>query len=388
MSQIPVEQQGQEAGGGRKGAGEAVSGPPSVLHLDTGKGWRGGQRQAVELFERMLEAGCRCHFVCRRGSPLQDYLEERDLPFHTDSLRGELDLPSAFRIANFCRRRGYQILYMHTAHALAIGLMAALLNRRLRTVAVRRVDFPVRRNPFSRIKYRTRMLHRIVAISENVRRVLLADGIPPEKITVIRSGIDIHRFDEARPDPGLRASLGMGEGDVLVGTAAAMVGHKDYPNLLRAAEILVAGEPGVHFVAAGTGPLENRIHRLAEDLDLEDRFHFLGRREDMGGFLRSLDVFVLASRMEGLGTATLEAMAVGLPVVGTDAGGIPEIIEDGVCGLVVPREDPAGLARAIQRLCRDSGLRKRFGEASLRRVGQFDIGTTVEKTVDLCRSLV
>lgn len=365
-----------------------MSGPPSVLHLDTGKGWRGGQRQAVELFERMLKAGCRCRFVCRRGTPLRDYLQKGDLPFHTEPLRGELDLPSAFRIAGLCRRRGYQILYMHTAHALSIGLWAALFNRRLRTAAVRRVDFPIRRNPLSRIKYRTRMLDRIVAISENVRRVLLADGIPPEKITVIRSGIDIHRFDEARPDPGLRASLGMGEGDVLVGTAAAMVGHKDYPNLLRAAEMVVAGEPGVHFAAAGTGPMEGRIHRLAEDLDLEGRFHFLGRREDMGGFLRSLDVFVLASRMEGLGTATLEAMSVGLPVVGTDAGGIPEIIEDGVCGLVVPRENPADLARAIRRLCVDSGLRKRFGEASLERVRRFDIDTTAEKTLELCRSLV
>lgn len=360
---------------------------PAVLHIDTERGWRGGQRQAAELHRLMLEGGLRSHMVCRAGSKMAEYMRSRRLPFHTEPMRGELDLPSAWRMAGFCRREGFGILWMHSAHALSLGLLARLRLRRLRTVAVRRVDFPIRGNPLSRLKYNTALLDRIVAISANVRRVLVADGIDPARIELIRSGIDTGRFRGLKADPALRAGLGIPEDAVVVGTVAAMVGHKDYPTLLRAAERVIGADGRIHFIAAGDGPLEGRIGSLAEELKLQGRFHFLGRREDIGSVLAAMDVFVLASRMEGLGTATLEAMAAGLPVVGTDAGGIPEVVSSWTNGLLVPAEDPRRLAEAMLLLCRDGDMRRRFGEASRDRAEGFDIALTARRSIELCRSL-
>lgn len=359
----------------------------SVLHVDTERGWRGGQQQAVYLFDHMLEQGVRTHFVCRRGSRLEAYLGERGLPYHSETLSGELDALSALRIARFAAEHEYGILYLHSAHALSVGIAARLFNRNLRTIAVRRVDFSIGRNPLSRFKYTTGLLDRIVAISENIRDVLVRDGIAPERIEVIRSGIDVHRFDGFTADPSFRSKLGIPESAVVVGTVAGMVGHKDYPNLLKAAEQVVAAEPDVFFVAAGSGPEEAAVHRLAKELSLGGRFMFLGERDDVGAVLKSMDVFVLASKLEGLGTSVLDAMSVGLPVVGTTAGGIPEMVEVGVNGLLVPSEDPSALAAAVLELARNGELRAKLGRGSLGRVDEFDYRLMGERSLALCRSV-
>lgn len=359
----------------------------SVLHVDTERGWRGGQQQASYLFEYMLEQNVKTHFVCRRGSRLEAYLRDRRLPYHSETLLGEMDVLSALRIARFAGESRYRVLYLHSAHALSIGITARRFTPELRTIAVRRVDFPIGRNPISRLKYTTRLLDRIVAISENIRRVLIRDGIAPDRIEVIRSGIDMHRFDGVHPDPSFRSKLGIPENAVIVGTVAGMVSHKDYPNLLRAAAKVIAAEQDVYFVAAGSGPEEASIHGLARELSLGDRFRFLGERDDVGAVLKAMDVFVLASKLEGLGTSVLDAMSVGLPVVGTTAGGIPEMVESGANGLLVPSEDPGRLADSIIELARDGEFRTRLGRGSLERVREFDYRRMGERSLMLCRSV-
>jgi len=359
----------------------------SVIHVDTERGWRGGQQQAAYLFRYMLDEGVRTHFICRRRSRMEDYLRVQGLPYHSEPLSGEMDLLSAGRIARFAARGGYRVLYLHSGHAVSIGLLARLMNRGLRTIAVRRVDFSIGANPASRLKYATGLVDRIVAVSENVRDVLVGDGIHPSRVEVIRSGIDIHRFDDVEPDPSLRSELGVPLDGVLVGTVAGMVGHKDYPTLLKASERVIAAEPGVFFVAVGSGPEERKVRALADSLRLDGRFRFLGERRDVGAVLKAMDVFVLASKMEGLGTSVLDAMSVGLPIVATEAGGIPEMVDDGGNGLLVPSEAPDSLSDAIIALARDSEMRQAFGSRSRERVREFDYRLMGARSLKLCRSL-
>ncbi len=357
--------------------------PPFVLHVDETPGWRGGQQQVFSLLTGLAGRGLPSVLACRKDSELGRRCEAAGIERLVLPLAGEFDAFSAFRIARFCRGRGVDILQAHTAHALAVCLWARLFRPSLRIVAVRRVDFHVGADPWSRMKYSARALDRIVCISEGIRSVLLSDGLDESKLEVIRSGIDIGRFDGARPDAALRAEIGVPEGGVLIGTVASMAGHKDYPNLLAAARIVLDRTDRVIFCAVGDGPEEKSVRRLAADLGLGPRFHFAGFRKDAGRYLKSFDLFVLASKKEGLGTSILDAQAAGVPVVACRTGGIPEAVQDGVNGLLVPPRDSGALAAALLRLVSDPDLRLRLAEAAKRTVESFDIRRTVESYVDL-----
>jgi glycosyltransferase involved in cell wall biosynthesis len=358
-----------------------------VLHIDSEHTWRGGQQQAAWLIEGLRARGWPTALVCPRGAVLAERAGARGWPVQTIAMRGELDIAAGRRIALLARAAALPILHAHSSHALALGLWARLFDRRLRLVASRRVDFPVGAHFLSRLKYSSGVLDRIICISAAIRAQLVADGVPPAKLTVIASGIDTRRFAGVRPPPGFRRSLGIPNGHVVVGTVAALADHKDYPTLLRAARLFLERSPDATFVAVGDGPLGAQLAALAQELGLGRRFLFMGFREDVGSFLKSFDVFVLASKQEGMGTSVLDAQALGLPVVACRAGGIPEIVADRETGLLVPPGDPEALAAALLELAGDPGLREALGARARKAAAAHDVGRTVEDHLALYREI-
>jgi glycosyltransferase involved in cell wall biosynthesis len=167
------------------------------------------------------------------------------------------------------------------------------------------------------------------------------------------------------------------DGEVLVGTTANYTALKAYPDLLEAAHRLVEKGLPVRFVAMGQGPLEQEIRRVHASLGLGDRFLLLGYQQDVPRVLSACDVFVLASLNEGLPLALMEALAMGLPIVATSVGGIPEGVSDGVEALLVPPSRPELLAGALETLVRDPQMRRRMAEASLARGEYFHISRAV-----------
>ena len=359
-----------------------------VLHIDTEKGWRGGQQQAAYLIDALFKNGFHTSMVCQPHSVIQKFCKNQGLPCFAIRMLGEIDFVSGFRIARLCRKSQVSILHLHSAHALAIGLWTKLFYPKLKLIGVRRVDFHIHKNWLSQLKYRSRKLDRIVCISEAIRQILIADGIPAEKLVTIHSGIDIHKFDGITPPTDFRAQLGIPRDHILIGTIAAMAGHKDYPNLLQAAKIVCEKFDRVTFCTVGDGPEKERIFKLAKELGIDTRFIFAGYRNDIGNFLKSFDIFVLASKKEGLGTSLLDAQAVGLPIVACETGGIPEIIGHGINGWLVPAQNENALAVAIMKLIRQGGLRKKLGLNALQSVKKFDIQFTIEKNIQLYENLV
>lgn len=359
----------------------------SVLHVDSERGWRGGQQQAVYLYENLLDKGLKSCFVCRNDSKLETYFKSKNLPFLSLPLANELDILSAYKIAKFCKKNKYNILHLHSAHALTIGLIAKLFFRDLITIGVRRVDFSIKKNVLSQLKYKTPFLNQLVAISEKIKNVLIDDGLACEKISVIRSGININKFDSSRKE-NLKEELNIPSDYLVIGTVAALVGHKDYPNLLKAAKIVAQKIDKVVFLAAGSGKNEAEIKNLHKILELKNKFLFLGYRTDIGNILKNLDIFVIASKEEGLGTSTLDAMSVGLPVIGTNAGGIPEVIANEENGYIVPKQNPEELAEAIINLLNDENKRNLFSKNSLKIVRKFDIQKNIEQNINLYKRLI
>lgn len=210
------------------------------------------------------------------------------------------------------------------------------------------------------------LVTRFVAVSDDLQRWLVEDvRVPAAKVIRIHNGVDTSRFA-----PGARdghGGAGTGAGEVVVGTIGRLDPVKDHAGLIRAFARIAGSHPRARLVIVGEGPRRRELEGLAASL-VPGRVLFTGERSDIPTLLRSMEVFVLPSLGEGISNTLLEAMATGLPVVATRVGGNPELVEHGVNGLLVPRDDPATLATAISRYLDDPVLRLLHGKASRERV--------------------
>ena len=213
-----------------------------------------------------------------------------------------------------------------------------------------------------------RLAHRlathVVAVSEAVGETSVALGAKRERVTVIPNGVDVERFAAAQPDPSVRGE----NGAPVVGSVGCLAARKDYPNLLEALALLDRRGRAFRAVVVGEGKERGALERQAEQLGLSSRVRFLGERPDVERLLPGMDVFVLASREEGIPNALLEAMAAARPAVATAVGGTPEVMEDGRTGWLVPPRDPDALAAALEAALSDPAEAARRGTAAQRAV--------------------
>jgi len=333
----------------------------SLFQIDTGLEWRGGQRQSFILARELRKKGYPITFVVQPESPLHHKAAEAGLNVLPLRIKSEMHFGAVFRLALAMKREGCLLAHFHDAHAVAVGGRAAKRTDVPIRVISRRVDFPLKKNPFSRNKYQ-KNVDVIIAISEGVKEVLIKGGIPPAAVEVIPSGIDFSPFEEVKDKDFLRQEFGWGREDFLVGIVAALEDHKGHRYLLEATRILKDRAPNIKIVIVGKGSLEMELDQQARELHVEDLVFFLGFREDVPRLLASLNLFVLSSHMEGLGSSIMDAMASRLPVVATQVGGIPELVIHAETGLLVPPRNPEALAKAILRLYYDRPLGVRLGQ--------------------------
>ena len=208
-------------------------------------------------------------------------------------------------------------------------------------------------------------------------------GYPPEKVRIIHNGVDAARFAPRAcggRDRALAAEFGVGLDEPLVGIVAVLRPEKDHATFLRAARLVLDREPRARFLVVGRGPLQGELQALADELGLADRVIFAGARNDVPEILALLDVFVLSSYTEAAPMAILEAMAAGRPAVCTAVGGVPEMVDDGVTGFLVPPREPAVLADRLVRLVRDPELARGMGRAARGKlVAEFTLERSVER---------
>lgn len=360
--------------------------PPSklkTLHINTARGWRGGEQQTFFLMDGLRRRGHGAEAVCQPGEECARRLKAAGFPVHEVRMRGEWDVLAARRVGRLMADGGFDVCHMHTAHAHMVGALALWFCRRRPAMLVsRRVDFSLHKAPFrlSRLKYSLGADH-FLTVSEFIRGVMIADGVPSGKITAVRSCQDPARFQGvAVGDP--RRDLGMPEGAPVLGNVAALVGHKGQKYLLGAMPRILEEIPGLVLVILGEGELRGALEEQAERLGIGESVVFAGFREDVLCFYALFDVFAMSSVMEGLGTALLDAMGMSCPIVATNAGGIPEVVRDGVNGILVEKADPDALAEGVLRMFRDEGLRRRCVEGGRKTLAEeFSADRLVEGTL-------
>jgi glycosyltransferase involved in cell wall biosynthesis len=352
---------------------------PVVLHLDTERGWRGGERQVLWL-ARMLDAGrYQSLIVARSGEPLAARARDAGIPVVETRPLVEFDPVAAWSLRQLIRRRTVRIVHAHTAHAVALAALATLQTS-ARLVVTRRVDFRLRSNPGSRWKYRR--ADGVIAISQAVADALIASGIIPSRIEVIPSGVDL-----ARPTPPVAratlVTLGVPADAPVVVQVAQLVPHKDPVLFVDAIAVARRRIPTLHAVLVGDGPLRDAVHAAVARHGLGDVFHAVGYRTDADALLAAADVVTLSSREEGMGTVLLDALAFGKPVVATAAGGIPEIIEDGISGILTPVGDAPALGAAIAALFASPDRRAMLSSAARVRASLFSMAITAARTASV-----
>ncbi|MDF1553202.1 MAG: glycosyltransferase family 4 protein [Deferrisomatales bacterium] len=356
-----------------------------VFHLDTGRIWRGGQQQVLNLHRGLRGRGVASFLLCRRGGELAARAAAAGLPTETLPLRGEWDLPSALAVARRARRAGARVVHAHCSHSVTLGAVVCRLVPSLQLVATRRVDFVPGTGPFHHWKYSRPA--RWIAISTAIRDILIRTGVAAGRVRVVPSGVDP---DRPRPGTGarVRAEWGIGSHETLVGNIAHLADHKGQRYLVEAIPRVLERHPGVRFAIVGEGELEVDLKARGTRLALGDRLLFPGFRRDVEAVMDALDLFVLPSHMEGLGTIVLDAMMAGKPVVATRTGGVPDVVEDGVTGLLVPPRDPAALADALCRALADpAGAALRAAAARRRVVERFSVDAMVEGNLAVYREL-
>jgi glycosyltransferase involved in cell wall biosynthesis len=221
----------------------------------------------------------------------------------------------------------------------------------------------------------------VFAVSDMVAASIRYPGplrlLPMPAVETLHHGVDPAVVVENAD--GVRGELGIPEDAPVVGSVANFKAAKDHATLLRATALLRRAVPGVRLLLVGQGPLEAQTRRQAAELGLGETVVFAGFRGDARRLAAALDVFTLSSTFEGLPIALLEAMALGRPAVVTRVGGVPEVVTDGVQGLLVPPRDPAALAEALACLLGDPRLRARMGTAARARALDFDIRKAVRR---------
>jgi glycosyltransferase involved in cell wall biosynthesis len=347
-----------------------------VVHVASGREWRGGQRQVWLLARELARAGVEQVVVTGARSELAARLAADGVRVRAVSWSAGLDPRVVPGVLG--ELRGVDaVVHAHDAHAVTLGGLAAWLGRRP-LVATRRVDFRLRRPGF------WARADRVIAISRAVADVLAADGIAPARIAVIHSGVDL---DDLRRTPrvGVRGRLGLAPDATVAANVAALVGHKDHATLLKAAARLADRFPALHWVVAGEGPERPALERLRAELHLDGRVHFLGHIRDPARLIADADLFVMSSREEGLGTTVLDAMALGIPVASTAAGGLPEMLQDGA-GVLAPPGDPDALADAVARVLAGPGLARALTERASSAVEGFTAARMAEAVRSVYRS--
>ena len=355
-----------------------------ILHIDTGREWRGGQRQAMFLHQGLMEAGFESYLVCNADGQFPKKNVDNLIPI---KFKGEADISFLRELKKAIRQIKPDIVQTHDAHSLTPALLAKVLGARFKLINTRRVDFSVNKGYIKRKKYDNKQINCIVAISRAIRDMLVEDGIPAEKIKLINSGVRFPKSIDYEAVIDIRKKYDL-DGKYVVGNVANRADHKDHFTLIDAFSQFWQVSSGSVLMIVGDGPMEKEVKEYAAAQRCADSIIFTGYTDKVYEHIAVFDLFCMSSKTEGLCTSIIDAMFMMKPVAATSAGGIPELVKNNFNGRLSPVQNAGLLMCSLFEICHDEKMAKKMGENGFHTALKFSDGAMVIKYIKLYSELL
>ncbi|RSE92347.1 glycosyltransferase family 4 protein [Achromobacter aegrifaciens] len=351
--------------------------PMRIVHSEAATSFGGQEGRIFKEMTAMRARGHHMEAICQPKALLAERLSDAGFPVHTLEMDGAVNyLKGIATIRGILREGRFDVLNTHSRRDTVIAAAAGRLAGTPLIVRTRHLS-----NKVGSLWSYTCLPHRVTTVSDHVRQHLIDRGVPAGKVATVYSPIVLPPPVERST---LREELGLADDDIVVGCVAVMRATKGHKDLIDAIAPLMASRPKLHLVFVGGGsPVCEQTQAYVAELGLQDRIHLMGMRRDVPNLLAGFDLFALATQQEASGTVYVEAQASGLPVIGTDVGGVSEMFRDGETGILVPPKNPEALTAALVRLIDDAGLRRSMGEAGRKMVwdeGVFSPARLAETT--------
>lgn len=359
-----------------------------VLHLSSEKSWRGGEQQIAYLIGELKNHGVDCHVICRKNSAFSQNCLEQGWSFQEAGFKNSFDILSAIKVLKYCRTHHIDLVHMHGSGSHGVGVLSVALGNKSKFILSRRVDFPLKNNIFSRWKYNHPSIKSILCVSDKIKEIVEKSIDNKGICRTVYSGIELEKFSQSAKQNSLRKKYDLDEQTKLIGNTSAIADHKDYFTFVNTAEEVLKRQNNVCFFIFGTGPLLKEVKDYIEKKGLTEKIIFTGFVHNIPEVLPELDVFLMTSKTEGLGTSLLDAMAAGVPIVATEAGGIPEIVIDGNTGLSAKVHDFITLSDHVINLIHNPELGTRLVNNAAKFVLKFDKKETAKHTIQVYKEIL
>lgn len=339
----------------------------NILHTEASNGWGG---QEIRILNEILGLKGRGYGVLLAAPPETAICQKAGAQ-GVGTLPVNMDRPhfvsSVMRLFYIIRKYKVSVINTHSSRDSWIGTIAGRLAG-AKVIRTRHISSRLNNSPFTRLLYR-RLCHGVVTTGRFIRNQIVEElCVAPERVFSVPTGIEVTRFRKAN-GKAMRRELAIPERNVVVGIAAVLRSWKGHLELLEALHLAVGRRSGVNLVIAGEGPRRKVIEKKIAELGLQEHVRMTGHREDIERVIQAFDIAVLSSyASEGIPQFLLQAMAAGKPVIGTRVGGIPEVIEEGVNGLLVPPRECNSMGKALTLLLDDPEKRRLMGQAGYERV--------------------
>ena len=363
---------------------------PVIWMIDS-LGPGGAEQLMPTILKNLKQAGFNiriCALQIRAGNPIASELERLGLPVDLIPIPNLRQPFNLVHILRYLRLHRPQLLHTQLEFADILGTLAAKILGIPSVSTVHTLDvFPEKKSAWGRMKLRWFLLgkfcDRVIAVSEKTRlHYLQSGGLPPDKVITLYNGVDISRFKimDATQTAKLKQELHLPLNSKIIITVAVLREPKGIQFMIRALPAILEQCPDVHYLIVGDGEHGAALTDLVTALAIKNHVTFAGHRTDIPDLLACCDIFVLPTLKDALPTVLIEALAAERPIVASNVGGVPEIIENGVNGLLVPSGDPSKLAEACLKLLKDNEFSRQIVLAGNKTVQQrFNIGSQIEQ---------
>ena len=356
-----------------------------ILHVEAGKHYYGGARQVAYIIEGLAQRGVENFLACPIGADIAAAVGNT-AQVHQLAMSGDADIGMTWRLARLIREVRPDIVHLHSRRG--ADLWGGIAARWTGTPCVlsRRVDNP--ESPLQ-VALKYRLYDHVITISEGIRRVLLDEGLAPQRVTCVRSAVDAEPYLIPVDHAAFLKEFSLPPHAIVIGMVAQLIPRKGHRYLIDAIKALRHTFPDVRVLLFGKGPLQAELESEIAQNDLTDIIRFAGFRNDLPQWLGGLDILAHPADMEGLGVSLLQASAAAIPIVTSRAGGLPEAVAEDVSGLLILPGDVAALIAALRQLLDDAALRKKMGKAGRARIlAEFSIDAMVDGNLAVYRKVL